>query len=194
MKKIPTLFERVYENHKIKDILPNVTPGMEFVLEGDGVATVKFDGSCCAVIARQLYIRYDAKNGKPIPENAIKCQEEPDPVTGHLPCWIPYDPNNPGHKWYKEAYDNTARYFGLISGTYEAIGPHFQGNPYNLERDFIVKHGFYEIEVPRTFEGIRDYLRDHYIEGIVFWRRGEPKCKIKRTDFGFEWNSKEDKK
>lgn len=29
MKKIPTLFERVYEGHKIVDILPNITPGCE---------------------------------------------------------------------------------------------------------------------------------------------------------------------
>ena len=33
-----------------------------------------------------------------------------------------------------------------------------------------------------------DYLKEHYIEGIVFWKDGEPGCKIKRSDFGFEWN------
>ena len=27
----------------------------------------------------------------------------------------------------------------------------------------------------------------HDIEGIVFWKDGAPQCKIKRTDFGFEW-------
>jgi hypothetical protein len=42
-------------------------------------------------------------------------------------------------------------------------------------------------ECPRTFEGLRDYLREHKIEGIVFWKDGEPKCKIKRSDFGFKW-------
>ena len=36
MKKIPTLFERVYINHNKVDILPNVTKGMEWVLNGDG--------------------------------------------------------------------------------------------------------------------------------------------------------------
>lgn len=34
MKKIPTLFERRYENHRVVETLPNVTPGMEWVLEG----------------------------------------------------------------------------------------------------------------------------------------------------------------
>ena len=23
--------------------------------------------------------------------------------------------------------------------------------------------------------------------GIVFWKDGEPRCKIKRSDFGFKW-------
>lgn len=37
MKKIPTLFERVYENCKIVDVLPKVTESMELVLNGGGV-------------------------------------------------------------------------------------------------------------------------------------------------------------
>ena len=45
MKKIPTLFERVYENHKIVDILPNVTKGMEWVLKGEGMD--KLHQVCC---------------------------------------------------------------------------------------------------------------------------------------------------
>ena len=35
MKKIPTLFERVYINHNKVDILQNVTKGMEWVLNGE---------------------------------------------------------------------------------------------------------------------------------------------------------------
>lgn len=191
MKKIPTLFERVFENHRIKEVLPNVTPGMEFVLEGKGDATVKIDGSCCAIIDGKFYLRYDAKKGKPIPENAIKCQEEADPITGHLPCWIPYDETNPSHKWFGKALKNaTAMGVKLGDGTYEAIGPHFNGNMYDLEDDTLIRHGIHIINVPRTFEGIREYLRENYIEGIVFWLDGEPKCKIKRTDFGFSWRPK----
>ena len=64
MKKIPTLFEREYENHKIVRINPVVTKGMEWVLKGEGVATVKIDGSCCAIINGEFYKRYDAKKGK----------------------------------------------------------------------------------------------------------------------------------
>jgi hypothetical protein len=36
-------------------------------------------------------------------------------------------------------------------------------------------------------KGIREYLYYHKVEGIVFWKDGEPQCKIKRSDFGFEW-------
>lgn len=213
MNKIPTLFERVYENHKIVDILPNVTQGMEWVLQGKGVATLKVDGSCCAIINGEFYKRYDAKRGKPIPEGAIKCQEEADPITGHLPCWVKVDENKPEDKWFIEAYKTTIEsgkiettngglasgkisehrefvYPKLQDGTYEAIGVHFQGNPYNLQCDTIVKHGTITINVERTFDGIKKYLSEHYIEGIVFWLDGEPRCKIKRSDFGFEWGNK----
>lgn len=214
MKKIPTLFERVYGKHKIVDILDKVTPGMEWVFEGEGIATVKYDGSCCAVIDGEFYKRYDAKNGKPVPDGAIKCQDEPDPVTGHMPCWVRCDRNNPADKWFWEAYDNYREQgkieitngglasgkisefseFKLpkvIDGTYEAIGKHFNGNPHGIDGDILVPHGEAFIEVERTFEGIKKFLSDNYIEGIVFYDKdGIPSCKIKRTDFGFEWGKK----
>lgn len=50
MKKIPTLFEREFENHRIVRILPNVSPDLAWVMAGEGVATIKWDGACCAVI------------------------------------------------------------------------------------------------------------------------------------------------
>lgn len=79
------------------------------------------------------------------------------------------------------------RVFAML--TYEAIGPHFQGNPYGLTRDILVRHGVDEIDDldDRSLEGIREYLTDYSIEGIVFWLDGVPRCKIKRTDFGLEW-------
>ena len=189
MKKIPTLFERVYENHKIVDILPKVTEGMEWVLAGEGIATVKWDGSCCAIMNGEIYKRYDAKKGKKPPEGAIPCCD-PDPVTGHWPHWVKCDPNNPADKWFIQAFENVKKNecrADLYGGTFEAVGPHFQANPYHFEEDKLIKHGIYEVEVERTFEGIKRYLENHSQEGIVFWKDGEPKCKIKRTDFGLPW-------
>ena len=69
---------------------------------------------------------------------------------------------------------------------YEAIGPRFRSNPYRYEKNVIEKHGLRALkEIPRSFDGIRDYLEQHNIEGIVFWKDGQPQCKIKRSDFGF---------
>ena len=183
MKKIPALFERVFEDHKIVGVTEKVTPGMEWVLEGEGLATVKIDGSCCAILDGAFYKRYDAKKGKKPPANAIPCCD-PDPVTGHWPHWVPVGREDPADKWFIRALDLTPY---LEDRTYEAIGPHFQGNPYNLPDDVLVPHGAEVIEVQRTFLGIRDYLEHHNIEGIVFWKDGEPQCNIKRSDFGFAW-------
>lgn len=184
MKKIPTLFEREFADHKVVGITDKVTPGMEWVLNGEGIATIKWDGSCCAIIDGVFYKRYDAKRGKTPPEGAIPCCD-PDSVTGHHPHWVPVDWANPADKWFVEAFNHRG---GMVdSGTYEAVGPHFQGNPYNYPFDFLIRHGFASVDVTRTFDGIKSYLECHEIEGLVFWKDGEPQCKIKRSDFGFAW-------
>lgn len=191
MKKIPTLFKREFANHKVVGITDEVTPGMEWVLEGEGEATVKFDGACCAIIDGRFYKRFDAKKGRKVPEGAIPCCE-PDPITGHHPHWVKVDACNPADKWFIEAYKNTKFNEPLEDGTYEAIGVHFQGNPYGVNEDMLIRHGRVKtLLMDRSFEGIRRYLEHIEIEGIVFWKDGEPRCKIKRSDFGFEWPVKE---
>lgn len=190
MKKIPTLFDRVFDNHSVVACKPIVTPGLEWVLNGEGMATVKYDGACCAIFNGIFYKRYDAKKGKQPPAGAIPCQPEPDPITGHWPHWLEVERDNPADKWFISAYDFSID--GLIDtaidATYEAIGQHFQGNPYKMSIDFLVKHGEDFIDnCPRSYDGIREYLSSHEIEGIVFWKDGVPRCKIKRSDFGFPW-------
>ena len=113
---------------------------------------------------------------------------DPDPVTGHWPHWVKVDPSDPADKWFIEAYNNTL--IGTQSykyTTFEAVGPHFNGNPYGCNRDTILEHGAFLVDVKRDFESIKEYLKDTKIEGLVFWLNGEPVCKIKRSDFGFEW-------
>ena len=194
MKKIPTLFKREFNNHKVVGITNEITPGCEEAFL-KGKATVKIDGSCCAIIDGVLYKRYDARNGKTPPKGAMPCCE-PDPVTGHWPHWVKVDADYPGDKWFVEAFNNTFiaalrdNKLPLANGTYEAIGPHFQGNPHGFTTEWLEPHGEREIEVERTFEAIKQYLTDNYMEGIVFWLDGEPVCKIKRSDFGLEWGSK----
>lgn len=161
---------------------------MEWVINGEGIATVKIDGSCCAIINGELYRRYDAKKGKKPPAGAIPCCE-PDQVTGHHPHWVKCDENNPSDKWFIKAKEYAEVLYNgkLPDGTYEAIGPHFQGNPYGLKYDELEKHGEIRILVDRTFDGIKKYLSCNDVEGIVFWKDGKPECKIKRTDFGLKW-------
>lgn len=193
MKKIPTLFEREFKDHKVVKVFPKVHPGMEWVLEGEGIATVKYDGSCCAVIDGKYYKRYDCKKGKIPPEGFIPCCK-PDSITGHWPGWVKVDEKNPADKWFVMAYEMTVMLenYGmkLSDGTYEAVGRCFQNNPYNFASNKLIKHGKEIVEVERTFEGIKKYLSEHRIEGLVFWKDGIPQCKIKRLDFGFEWPSK----
>ena len=186
MKKMPTLFVRDYKQGKI--ITERVTPGCEWVLEGEGEATEKVDGAACAIIGGELYRRYDAnpKKGRKPPIDGTPCQPEPDPVTGDWPFWVRVFPNIPSDTHFAHAFANTP--WNRADGTYEAVGLHFHNNPYGLDDDFLEKHGRIKLpDVPRTYDGIAEWLFKHEVEGIVWWRNGEPGCKIKRTDFALEW-------
>lgn len=184
MKKIPTLFERIYENHKIVGITKKITPGCEEAFF-HGRATVKVDGACCAIINGEFYKRYDAKKGRKPPAGAIPCCD-PDPITGHWPHWVRVDANKSEDKWFLEAFHYSSKPYE--DGTYEAVGLHFNGNPYNIEYDFLYPHGSVTIHnLDRNFESVDDWLSHHKDEGIVFWLNDEPVCKIKRSDFGLPW-------
>lgn len=189
MVRIPTLFERTFENHRVVSISPKPVGNLGNIIEEDGcIATEMMDGTTCAVIGGRLYRRFDAKGGKSIPQGAIQCCP-PDPVTGHWPHWVPVRRNDASAKWILYAYMNTEGGMALEDGTYEAVGPHFQGNPYGLEKDIMVRHGEREVVVPRDFDGLRKWLSCHMVKGIVFWKDGKPVCKIKRSDFGLPWGA-----
>lgn len=172
-------------------ICGEATKGCEWVLDGEGEATEKVDGTAVARINGVWYKRFDAKGGRRVPEGAIPCIDAPDPVTGHWPHWIPAYSRDPSNRWLMVAIANTP-WIGDADGTFELVGKHIQGNPYGLDTEFLEPHGRIKLrDCPRSFVGIREYLREHEIEGIVFWRDGEPRCKIKRRDFGFEWPVKQ---
>ena len=189
MKKMKTLFKRTFNNKHVANTTNEVTEGCEWVLNGEGIATQKLDGTCCLVMDSNIYARFDYKPGRKLPEGAIPCQEEPDAVTGHFPHWVKVT-NQPQYKWHRIAFDKQKDC--LEDGTYELIGKHFMNNPEHVEQgDILVKHGSVVLDdVPRNFEGIKEYLRTHVIEGIVFHRGNGEMCKIKRTDFNYDWNGK----
>ena len=200
MKKMPTLFKRDFSSGS-PVLTREVTPGFEWVLCGEGDATIKIDGAACMVMDGHLYKRYDVKFRKKrtVPTGAIPCEDYPDPVTGHWPHWVKVNPTAPEDKWFVEAMRNTSHstaFFAddnlfanfLAEGTYEAVGKHFNGNPYGLDFDTLVRHGLWTVDVGRTYEEIREFLTFNLVEGLVFWRNGEPCCKIRRTDFGLTWS------
>lgn len=198
MKKMKTLFIREFlKNGGIFKTTDEVEPSCEWVLKGEGVATRKWDGTCTMYKDGCLWKRYDCKRGKPVPEGAILCQPEADAVTGHLPCWVKVT-NEPCDKWFINAYIKalSEKYIEFEEGqTYELCGPHFNGNPEGFEEDIFKKHGADILEgVGRDYMCIRKYLHDNMIEGIVFHRGNGDMCKIKRTDFGFEWNNSKSKR
>jgi hypothetical protein len=186
-------------------LLTSVHEGCEQAL-AEGIATVKWDGSACAVIEQapekgpmpwvplklrsplHLYRRYDAKQGKPAPAEGIPC-DEPDAVTGHWPHWIPVT-GGPEDRWLREAYLRLEQ--PLVVASYEFCGPHVQTNPQQLPEDRFVKHAEDVIpDLVRTFDGIRAHLEKARIEGIVFWFEGQPRAKIRRKDYGLHWPPKD---
>lgn len=187
LKKMKSLFKREFNNGNIVTCLNEVEPGCEWVLEGEGYATEKLDGTCCLIKDGEIYRRFDLKVGRKLPPNAIACQERTDEITGHFLHWVLCVKDDSNVKYYLEAFEKQQN---LSDGTYELIGKHFNHNPYNLANDILEKHGQRILEdISRSYEGIRDYLSKHYIEGIVFYRGNGEMCKIKRRGFGFEWNN-----
>ncbi len=181
MKKIISLFKRNYDgDHLVRD---EVVPGAEWVINGEGIATEKIDGTACMIRDGILYKRYDAKKNKLPPDGFIPAQD-PDPVTGHWPGWLRVG-DSPDDKWHREVWEYSGQ--NLYDGTYELVGPKVQGNPYKNESHRLIRHGEKEIIAPRTFAELRHWLGENVIEGIVWHHPDGRMVKIKRKDFGYKW-------
>lgn len=185
MKKIITLFQRNYDgDHLVRD---EVVPGAEWVLAGEGVATRKWDGTCCLVREGRLYKRYDVKRGKTPPVGWEPSQPEADPVTEHWPGWLAVS-EGPDDRWHREAWETQKE--ELRDGTYELVGPKVQGNPEGYQIHLLIMHGVHqfadEAAPPRTFEALKSWLRSLDIEGIVWHHPDGRMVKIKKRDFGLK--------
>lgn len=200
MKKIKTLF--VIDRNT--DMATNVVnEGCEWVSNGEGVATIKFDGTSCWVNDGKLYKRFDRKLKKSfskmarnlgekfipedhmfndLPEGAIPCEEKPAAHSLHFPHWVEVG-EGPEDAYHREGFANST---GLINGkTYELVGPKLSGNPYNLEKHELWEHGNTVIEVPdRTYEGLKALMESmENEEGIVFHHPDGRMAKVRRKDF-----------
>ena len=181
MQKIISLFQRNYDGDRL--VRDEVVPGAEWVLAGEGVATRKFDGTCCMVRDGLLYKRYDAKQGKQ-PPSGFEPAQEPDERTEHWPGWLPVG-DGPEDRWHREAWDAHQR--SAPNGTYELIGPKVQGNPDRAPSHVLIAHGWQQLpEAPRSFLLIKHYLESHDMEGIVWHHPDGRMVKIKAKDFGLK--------
>lgn len=175
MRKIISLYQRNYDGDRL--VRDEVVPGAEWVLAGEGVATRKWNGTAAMVRGGKLYKRYDQKPGRTAPPGWESAQE-PDPVTGHHPGWLPVG-DGPEDRAFREAD------LPEDDGTYELIGPKVNGNPEHAPEHALVRHGALELGgVPRDFAGIREYLALHDVEGIVWHHPDGRMVKIKGKDFG----------
>lgn len=186
MQKIPTLFKRDPEDRR--HVLPEVTPGCEWVLDGEGTATRKYDGTCVMLDEHgQWWARREVKPGKTPPPNfAIMGHDE---ITGKTVGWEPIEQSG-FVKFFNEALALFHYGYNTIEprppGTYELIGPKINGNPERLNEHYLVRHGSLKFnESPRTFETLRAYLTDPEFtyEGIVWHHPDGRMAKLKRRDF-----------
>ena len=195
MKKIPTIFVRDFEKrpHLVVD---EVTPGCEWVFEGEGDATRKWDGTCVLIRGGKMYARYDCKSGRTPPEGFEPCESGPDPNTGHWPGWIEVK-DQPQYQWHREALEGRNEE-ALRDGTYELLGPKINGNPEGSKHHWLLKHGYpaplYLMGNDRSFDALKKLLdSEKPIEGIVFHHADGRMAKIKRKDFGLPWPVKEER-
>jgi hypothetical protein len=193
MKKIISLFQRNlerdrYEERRVRD---EITPGAEWVVNGEGVATRKWDGVAVWIQDNDVFMRYDFKPGRLKPSSFIPAQPEPDSNTGHWPGWV--TANTPSGKYVMEAVRNAREMFpdGIPNGTYEACGPKIGtrhgANPEKLTEHLLFPHGKDILDdCPRDFAGLRAYLQGGSIEGIVWHHPDGRMVKIKMADFPVE--------
>ena len=177
MDKIISLFQRNYGGDHL--VRKECVPGAEWVLSGEGAATIKFDGMCCLIRDGKLFKRYEARQGRKLPAD-FEPASDVDPITGNQYGWRPVG-DGPEDRWHREAVDG-----GMPpDGTYELVGPKVQGNPEEYENHTLLRHGSAPAQdEPRDFDSIREYLAGAGIEGIVWHHPDGRMVKIKTRDFG----------
>jgi hypothetical protein len=183
MKKIPTLFERDWNGDRSR-VVDQVHEDCGWVLAGEGIATRKVDGTCCMIRDGKLYKRRELRDGDDTPLNFEEADH--DAETGKTVGWMPVG-DGPEDRYHREAWEAAGI---LLDGTYELLGPKVQGNPERAKNHLLVCHGHGTAgnlgDVPRTFEGIREWLAGKDIEGLVFHHNDGRMAKIKLRDFGLK--------
>lgn len=175
MRKIPTIFKRDPES--MKYVLPEVVPGCEWVLAGEGIATRKYDGTCCMFDGERWWARREVRPGRQPPEGFQAI--ESDDITKKMVGWEPME-QSAFAKWHARAI-----YSRAPEGTYELCGPKVNGNPEGYTTQVLIFHDDAELltSSPRDFEGLQEWLLSSDFEGIVWHHPDGRMAKLKKRDF-----------
>ena len=178
MKKIPTIFVRDMAARPAL-VTPVWVEGCEWVRDGEGRATRKWDGTSVLIRDGKLYKRRELRPRDICPEGFELV--EVDPNTQNAVGWVPVG-DGPDDKWHRAAPHPGH------DGTFELVGPKVNGNRDKFQDYVLVAHGYVEFpSAPRTFDGLREWLATYELEGLVWHHPDGRMAKIKRRDFGLKW-------
>lgn len=182
MRKIPTVFRR--DPDDMAHVLPEVNPVCQWVLDGQGTPTRKWDGTCVLLDdGGRWWARREVKPGRRAPEGYRPV--ETDPNTGKTVGWEPVEQSSHA-KAFAEVMNNwLIDKDDLTPGSYELVGPKVNGNPEGLSAHELRAHGEALVEdvSPRDFEGLRAFLTGFPHEGVVWHHPDGRMAKLKVRDF-----------
>jgi GNAT superfamily N-acetyltransferase len=188
VRKIPTIFARDWNGDRSR-VVNEPHPDCGWVFAGEGVATRKYDGSCCMFKGGKLWKRREIKHGQAEPDGFVLAEH--DDETGKTVGWVLVG-DGPEDRWHREAMENcidTVLHPDYRGQTFELIGPKVQGG---IEPDYVyhvlLPHSEARIyfDAPRDYDGLRDWFAGQDIEGLVFHHPGGRMAKIKLRDFGLK--------
>lgn len=189
MNKTPSVFLRNFEN--MHEMTREVNPLCQWVLDGEGVPTRKYDGSCVMRGDMQWWARREVKKDKTPPIDWVPV--EVDDITGKRMGWEPIA-NSGYYRYWQEAYMEPDK-SPWADGTYELCGPAINRNPEKFETHRLIKHS--EAEVLKiNFEHGIDYNSIQHIilymnerwgwEGLVWHHPDGRMAKMKARDYDKE--------
>ena len=171
--------------------------GMNWVVNGDGIATILYDGRPAFIEAQRVFRRFDLKKGDPQPsgfklfmvsaaEHSRYLDGSYDVKRGWLRVLFGSEPMEQDIPYLEAHAAWTKGQTGMNDGLYECIETPDGFRFVSHTGDESILDG-----VKRTFEGMFDFLRECKppIKGIVFHHPDGRMAKIRRKDFGLKWPS-----
>lgn len=183
MNKIPTLFRR--DPADMSKVTREVHPDCRWVIDGEGMATRKYDGTCVLLDEDGWWARREVKPGKAAPNGYRPIST--DEVTGKTVGWEPIE-QSAFYRFWKDAFENDPRYEGISGGypqgTYELCGPRVNSNPERFVRHSLILHEHADrLVVPLDYDRLANWMAETDFEGIVWHHPDGRMAKLKKRDF-----------